>query len=103
MPPPFITAASAWLDARMASAIRLPMAASCVRTVPTRLSSSTAVVPIGRSICLLRSSSNLPTTAATSGSGVTAAVSMTRNCGHQVVTRRPSCCFTSMAISIAVT
>jgi hypothetical protein len=43
------------------------------------------------------------TTAATSGSGVTVAVSMTRNCGHQVVTRRPSCCFTSMVISIAVT
>src|SRR5262245_30944056 len=28
MPPPFVTAASAWVDARIASATRLPMAAS---------------------------------------------------------------------------
>ena len=79
------------------------MAASRVRTVAVRLSSSTAVVPSGASSSLLSSSSNLATTAATSGSGVTVAVSMTRNCGHQVTLRRPFSSLTSMATSIAVT
>ena len=87
----------------MASAIRLPIAASCVRTVASRLSSSTAVVPSGTSISRVNSASYFATTAATSGSGVTVAVSMARNCGHQVVTRRPSCSFTEMVTSITVT
>ena len=34
-----------------------------------------------------------PPTAATSGSGVTVAVSTTRNCGHQSTSRRLPCCF----------
>src|SRR5438876_4314704 len=84
MPPPFVTAASAWVDARIASATRLPIAASRVRTVAVRLSSATAVVPSASSSSLPSSPSYFATTAATSGSGFTVAVSMMRNCGHQV-------------------
>src|SRR5262245_31209617 len=69
MPPPFVTAASARVDARIASATRLPMAASRVRTVAVRLSSATAVVPSAALSSLLSSPSYLATTAATSGSG----------------------------------
>ena len=76
MPPPLVIAASAWVEARMASAIRSPIAASRVRTVAVRLSSSTAVVPIGWSSARLSNCSYPATTAATSGSGVTVAVSM---------------------------
>ena len=47
--------------------------------------------------------SNSATTAATSGSGVTVAVSMMRNCGHHVTSRRPSPRVTSMVTSISVT
>src|SRR5215813_7441820 len=89
MLPALITATSVCADHRIASAMRLPMAASRVRTVAARLSSSTAVVPIGASSCLFSSSSNFATTAATSGSGVTIAVSMTRNCGHHLRRRPP--------------
>ena len=46
-------------DARMASVIRLPIAASRVRTVVLRLSSSTAVVPSGASSSLPSSCSQL--------------------------------------------
>src|SRR5262245_51452118 len=49
MAPALITATSVWADHRIASAMRLPMAVSPVRTVAARLSSSTAVVPIGAS------------------------------------------------------
>ena len=52
MPPPLSTAASDCVEMRIASAIRFPMAASPVRTVALRLSSSTAVVPIGRGALL---------------------------------------------------
>src|SRR5262245_58389454 len=74
MPPPFVTAASARVDARIASATRLPIAASRVRTVAVRLSSATAVVPSAASSSLLSSPSYLATTAATSGSGVVSSV-----------------------------
>ena len=63
------------------------MAASRPRTVALRLSSSTEVVPSGTSISWLSSCSSLATAAATSGSGVTVAVSTTRNCGHQATSR----------------
>jgi hypothetical protein len=46
MPPPLVMAISAPVEARIASAIRLPIAVSCERTEAPRLSSSTAVVPI---------------------------------------------------------
>src|SRR5262249_40952574 len=86
-----------------ASATRLPMAASRVRTVAVRLSSATAVVPSAALSSLLSSPSYLATTAATSGSGVTVAVSMMRNCGHHVTLRRPFSSLTLMATSMAVT
>src|SRR5262249_53504875 len=86
------------------SATRLPMAASRVRTVAVRLSRATAVVPSAASSSLLLSSPSYEaTTAATSGSGVTVAVSMMRNCGHQITLRRPPSSLTLMATSIAVT
>src|SRR5262249_46955197 len=96
MPPPFVTAASAWVEVRIASATRSPMAASRVRTVAVRLSSATAVVAIGDSSSLLSSPLYLATSAATSGSGTTVAVSMMRNCGHRATIRRPPSCLTSM-------
>src|SRR5262252_11202999 len=74
MAPALITATSVWADHRIASAMRLPMAASRVRTVAARLSSSIAVVPIGASSPLFSSSSNFATIAATSGSGAAIAV-----------------------------
>ena len=43
------------------------------------------------------------TAAATSGSGVTVAVSTMRNCGHHFTSRRPSTSDTSMLTSISVT
>src|SRR5688572_28504960 len=46
MPPLFIRAISAPTDSRIASAMRLPIAASPLRTVARRLSSSVAVRPI---------------------------------------------------------
>src|SRR5262249_37399079 len=80
-----------------------PFAAAPGRRGGVGLSGSPAAVPIGVSSSLLSSSSNFATTAATSGSGATVAVSITRNCGHQVVVRVPRSSFTSMAMSIAVT
>jgi len=79
------------------------MAASRVRTVAVRLSIATAVVPSAASSSLLSSPSYSATTAATSGSGVTVAVSMMRNCGHQVTLRRPFSSLTVMTTSMAVT
>ena len=79
------------------------MAASRVRTVAERLSSATAVVPSAASSSLLSSPSYSVTTAAISGSGVTVAVSMMRNCGHQATLRRPFPSLTVMTTSMAVT
>ena len=103
MLPPLVIATSVCADQRMASAMSAPIAVSRERTVALRLSSSTAVVPIGVSRCALRSASYFATTSAISGSGVTAAVSITRNRGHQATLRLPSSSFTSMATSMAVT
>jgi hypothetical protein len=49
MPPPLVSATSAPVAARTASAMRLPIAASPVPTVIERLSSSVAVDPISTS------------------------------------------------------
>ena len=103
MPPPLVIAVSVCADQRMASATSAPIAVSRERTVVLRLSSSTAVVPIGVSRWRPRSASYFATTSAISGSGVTTAVSITRNCGHQVTRRLPSSSLTSIATSIAVT
>ena len=48
MPPPLVIAVSVCADQRMASATSAPIAVSRERTVVLRLSSSIAVVPIGR-------------------------------------------------------
>jgi hypothetical protein len=47
MPPPLVIATSVCADQRIALAMSAPMAVSRERTVVLRLSSSTAVVPIG--------------------------------------------------------
>ena len=96
-------AASARVRSRMASATRLPIAASRPRTVALRLSSSTAVVVSGTFIWTSSSRWKPATVAAISGSGVTVAVSITRNCGHQAMLRLLPSCFTSMCRSITVT
>ena len=63
MPPPFTIATSACAKSRSASAMRLPIAASRVRTVALRLSSSVVVVPSGTSSSRLNTCSKSPTTA----------------------------------------
>src|SRR5262249_41299574 len=93
MPPPFVTATSAWVDARIASATRLPMAASRVRTVAVRLSRATAGVPSAAASSLLSSPSYQAPTTPPSGSGGPLGGSVMRHCGRQVTPGRAAYLF----------
>jgi len=103
MPPPLRIAASARVPVRIASANRLPIAASRVRTIAVEESSATAVVQIASVILSRSCASKRATAAATCASGVTLAVSMTRNCGHQLVVRLAPSSRTVIARSTQVT
>src|SRR2546421_214176 len=103
MPPPLRIAASARVPARIASANRLPIAASRVRTVAVEESSATVVVQIVSLILSISAASNIATAAAISGSGVTLAESITRKFGHQVTARLPPSARTEIATSTQVT
>ena len=103
MPPPLSTAASACVPERIASANRLPIAASRVRTVAVEESSATVVTQSGSLILSISAASKRATAAATSGSGVTSPESITRKFGRQVVTRLPPSSRTEIVTSTQVT